>query len=434
VERRALRTASSRRTRAPARAAGAAALALAFGVMADESAPPAAPIPSASPARWFDPATAPFIPIPEVDIAPHSGLTLGVIATVLYNNERGDLNQIFAPDVIHSQYFGWGSRMRAYEYPSDDTQWSVVGGLKQRVEREFDARYVTGLVRDTRYSWSIETIYDRSGTPRFFGLGNDSLKVNESTYVDNQERIDASLGRNFTRELQLAYLIRLRNVSVLPGVIAGVPSIETRFPDQTGIGTMHEVDQRLILTYDTRDSPMVPRGGSRYLLYGGFASRRFGSSFADSSFGVDLRHYSPLDADSTLALHAALRHMPSARGAPFWAMSSLGGDRSVLGERDPMRAYGEDRFIDHNLLSAGVELRTRAMNFDAFATHVSLEFAPFADVGKVYSDTDGAPFSRLHHGFGLGIRGVASPFVVGYVDFGYGHEKLSVFSGLDYPF
>ena len=349
-------------------------------------------------------------------------------------NERGELDQIVAPDIIHSQYFGWGSRMRIYDYPSEDTQWSVVGGLKQRVEREFDARYAAGQRRDQRYTWSVEAIYDRSGIPRFFGFGNESPKSDETSYIDNQGRIDASVGYNFSRALQLAYALRLRAVAVLPGVLAGLPSIEVRFPGLQGLRTEREADQRLLLSYDTRDSLTVPRSGARYVLYGGFASRSLGSSFADTTVGIDLRRYSRLDQDNTLAWHATLRYMPSARGAPFWALSSVGGDRSMLGEREPLRAYGDDRFIDPNMFAAGVELRTRALNFDAFGTRLSVEFAPFIDVGKVYADTDGSPFARLHRGYGLGIRGVASPFVVGYVDIGYGHEKASVFSGINYPF
>jgi hypothetical protein len=35
---------------------------------------------------------------------------------------------------------------------------------------------------------------------------------------------------------------------------------------------------------------------------------------------------------------------------------------------------------------------------------------------------------------GLGVRGVASPFVVGYVDIGFAHGKAAVFSGINYPF
>ena len=72
--------------------------------------------------------------------------------------------------------------------------------------------------------------------------------------------------------------------------------------------------------------------------------------------------------------------------------------------------------------------------FDAFATRLGLEFAPFVDVGKVFADSDGSPLSHPHRAAGVGIRGIASPNVVGYVDIGYGSEKAAVFSGINYPF
>src|SRR5206468_6055059 len=153
------------------------------------AAPPAPAAPAPAPSglmRWFDPATAPFIPIPAIDTEPHSGLTLGLIPTWLRTSERDEIERIIAPDLIHSQYFGWGSHMPVLSYPSADTQGHVVGGLKERVEREFDGRYLTGLTRHGAVSWSVEAIYDRSGTQRFFGLGNQSVRGDETSYINNQ--------------------------------------------------------------------------------------------------------------------------------------------------------------------------------------------------------------------------------------------------------
>ena len=243
-------------------AAGAAA-----GPAPTTAGPPPVGLPPAGPptslARWFDPATAPFIPIPEIDTAPHSGLTLGVIPVVLRSNEDGEIERILAPDLIYSQYFGWGSRLRIFDYPSADTQWLIVGGLKQRVEREFDALYATGQTRMDRYTWSVEALYDRSGIPRFFGLGNDSRHADETSYLDNQGRVDATLGLNLTHAWQLSYGTRWQTVSVLPGVLTRLPSIETRFPGLKGIGSEHELRHQLALAYDTSDSATVPRAGGR---------------------------------------------------------------------------------------------------------------------------------------------------------------------------
>jgi outer membrane protein assembly factor BamA len=385
-------------------------------------------------ARWLDPATAPFIPIPEIDTEPHAGLTLGLIPTWLRNNSRDEIERIIAPDVIHSQYFGWGARMRELGFPSADTQWSVVGGLKQRVEREFDAQYLDGQTRTGPVSWTLEAIYDRSGIPRFFGIGNQTLHRNETSYLDNQGRLDVSLGRNFSPTLQLAYVASLRTVSVLPGVLRGVPSIETLFPGLKGLGNEHLVQQGAALTRDTRDSPIIPGSGSRYIVYAGFVSRALGSSVSYTYFGVEARHYWALGNEVTLAWHAAARYMPSAANAPFWALSSLGGDRSESGAREPLRDDGTDRYIDRNLFASGMELRTRVATFDAFRTQVRLEVAPFLDAGKVFANLGASPLSHLHTAAGFGVRGVASPFVVGYLDIGYGRDRAAVFSGIAYPF
>jgi hypothetical protein len=55
-------------------------------------------------------------------------------------------------------------------------------------------------------------------------------------------------------------------------------------------------------------------------------------------------------------------------------------------------------------------------------------------VGRVFHRFSTVPLSQLHSVGGLGIRGLARPFVVGYIDVGYGSEGVAVFTGIDYPF
>jgi hemolysin activation/secretion protein len=90
--------------------------------------------------------------------------------------------------------------------------------------------------------------------------------------------------------------------------------------------------------------------------------------------------------------------------------------------------------VDENLIATGAELRMRVAGFGAFNTHVSLELAPFVDAGKVFSNGPGNLLSEMHTAAGVGFRGIASPYVVGYVDVGYGRGKAVVFSGINYPF
>jgi hypothetical protein len=60
--------------------------------------------------------------------------------------------------------------------------------------------------------------------------------------------------------------------------------------------------------------------------------------------------------------------------------------------------------------------------------------APFVDAGRVFHNLDDNPLDRLHVAGGIGLRAIAEPFIVGYVDIGYGSEGTAIFSGVDYPF
>src|SRR5277367_1244382 len=156
-----------------------ASMAMAAGAAAQDD-PTLAPAPGPMPApvskpstgiaRWFNPATAPFIPVPEIAVDPDSGTTLGLIPTWIQTDDNHEIRRIIAPDVIYNPNFGVGVHGRVYGYTSGDEQWSVVAGVKQRVEREFDAEYQRGRLREERWSVTTSLIYDREGTPRFFGI------------------------------------------------------------------------------------------------------------------------------------------------------------------------------------------------------------------------------------------------------------------------
>ena len=105
-----------------------------------------------------------------------------------------------------------------------------------------------------------------------------------------------------------------------------------------------------------------------------------------------------------------------------------------IGGEQPLRGFGFGRYVDRNSFSTTLELRHRVFSFNAVSTHVDIELTPFVDAGRVFADTDAFPLNHLHTVGGIGFRGVARPFVVGYVDVGYGTEGVAVFTGINYPF
>jgi Omp85 superfamily domain len=397
---------------------------------------PVPPPPSpAKPAwtKWFNPDTAPFIPIPEIAQDPNSGLTLGLIPTWVTTDENHNVSKIVAPDIIYNPNFGVGVHGRIYSYLSGDEQYSVVAGIKERVEREFDAEYQLGRLRESRWSINYSLVYDRDGTTRFYGIGNETHASDQTNYTDQQEFGQVDIGLNFNHTWQLLYTMRLQSVDVLPGTLNDVPSINTRFPQL--LGTNKEYLNRLSLVYDTRDDLTVPTRGMKWVLYVGASAKE--GLVNDSSYseaGIDGRGVWPVAPDTVLAAHMSLRYLPTVNDIPFWALSSLGGGESVIGGEQPLRGYGAGRFYDRDSFSTTVELRHKVFSFDAVTTLLDIEVAPFADFGRVFSQTGTNPLDHVHEVVGVGFRGIARPYVVGYVDVGYGTEGAAVFTGLNYPF
>lgn len=398
-----------------------------------EPIPATPPAPTPAWTKWFNPDTAPFIPVPLISTDPNSGLTLGLIPTWVTTDDHHDVSRIVAPDVLYNPNFGFGVHARIFSFSSADEQWSMVAGIKERVEREFDGEYQIGRSREDRWTISYSLIYDRDGTTRFFGIGNLTRPRAQTNYTDQQDFGQVQVGLNLNHTWQILYTVHLQVVDVLPGTLGGVPSIQTRFPGS--LGTDQQLLNRISLVYDTRDDLSIPTRGMEWVAYVGTAAR--GGLINDSSYsetGVDGRGFWPLTPDTLLAGHLALRYLPTTHDVPFWALSSIGGGESVIGGEQPLRGFGAGRFYDRDSFSTTVELRHRVLTFDAVTTKLDIEVAPFVDLGRVYSRTSTDPLDHLHPVMGVGFRGIARPFVVGYVDVGYGRDGPAVFTGLNYPF
>jgi hypothetical protein len=394
------------------------------------------PVPPAQPSgvsRWLNPGTAPFIPVPVLGADPNGGTTFGILPVWLHTDEQHEINRIIAPDLTHNSYFGWGGHARLYAYPSVDELWSVVAGVAERVQRGVVVDYQRGRARRDRWSFTGSLISDRDGAPRFYGTGNLTPQSAETNYTAQQQVVRARIGLNLSRIWQLAYTIRAREVDVQPGTLPGIASIEQRFGDSI-LGTGKDFLHRFSVVYDTRDDLTIPRHGMEWVWYAGAATSGAFNDALYTEAGFDGRGFWPVFHDTVLAAHVALRYLLSDHNAPFWALSTLGGDRSDVGGEQPLRGFGAGRFTDRDAYSTTLELRHRALSFDAGTTRVDIEVTPFVDAGQVFANSGTFPLSHIHVVGGVGFRGIARPFVVGYVDVGYGSEGPAVFTGINFPF
>jgi len=375
-----------------------------------------------------------LFPIPEVATNPNGGVTYGVLLAFLFKDQNNEISSIFAPDVNNDTKLGFGGTARYFAYPSADTQWYVLAGAQEKIARLIDLNYATGRTHESLWSLEARLYFERDPTDRFFGFGNDSRERARSNYTTEQLYLRGKLGWNVTRNFQLALVARPRYLRVLKGAFTHIAQTTVIYPNAKGVGGGSEIYGELRGTYDTRDSIDIPHEGSIMLVFAGTAQRAFFSSSSYNRFGVDLRHYWSLSPRFTLAGHAYLQYMPSGHETPFWARGRLGGEPSFLSDQETLRGYGTDRWNDNNLSVVNFELRTRVFELTIENTRGILELAPFFEAGRVFHDMSGNPLASLHPVAGMGFRGIAEPFVVGYVDVGFGGEGAAVFAGINYPF
>ncbi len=397
--------------------------------------PPPPPVKTSWWKKWLDPAQAPFLPVPLIAEDPNSGLTLGLLPVLLSTNENSQISRIIAPDILYNPNFGFGAHGRIYEYSSGDEQWSVTAGVKERVERDADFEYQLGRLRESHWSVSTSLIFERSGSPRFYGIGNNSRTSAETDYTSEHELAQVQIGFNINHDWQLLYTARFQDLDVLPGTLPDIASIETRFPTVDGLHANREILNRLGIVYDTRDDIVVPSRGMKWEAYSGAAGAN--DLFSDSLYtegGIDGRMFWPLAPSYVIAGHASLHYLFGSKPLPFWELSNLGGGESDIGGAQQLRSFGTGRYYDRDAFSATVELRHKVYTFNAVTTDLDIEVAPFIDVGRVFSQTGTSPVDHMHQAYGVGFRGIARPFVVGYVDIGVGSDGAAVFTGLNYPF
>ena len=385
---------------------------------------------SLNPHNWpFD-----LFPVPEVATNPNGGITYGVLLAFLFKDKQNQISSIFAPDVTDDTKLGFGGTVRYFAYPSENTQWYALVAAQEKIARTFDLNYATGRTRETWYSLEARLYFERDPTDRFFGFGNDSQQSGESNYTTEQVYVRGKLGWNLTKALQLALVARPRYLRVDQGAFTNIPQTTVLYPTAKGVGGGSEIYGEARATFDTRDSVDIPLQGTLAVIYAGTAQRVLFSSFSYNRIGLDLHHFWPLNSRLTLATHGYLQYMPSGNEAPFWARGRLGGDPSVLYDQETLRGFGTGRFNDNNLSVGNLELRARVFELTVMHTPGILELAPFFEAGRVFHEMSGDPFEALHPVGGIGFRGIAEPFVVGFVDVGFGGQGSAVFAGINYPF
>ena len=340
----------------------------------------------------------------------------------------GRVHSIIAPSVTWNEIRGVTGTFRYYLYASALERLELIASYSEKIDREAKLQYKNLDVFGGRFHTDFQLLYERVSSVRFFGIGPESKKDNETNMTLETAGGYAIFGVNVTRTMRLSLGETLQRFDVARGGVPGLPFTGDLFPDLPGIqgATIHA--QRVALIHDSRDSLITPTQGLYVSLFGEASAELLGSDADYLKGGVEARFLKPfVDRRLVMILRGLYEGTYGASNIPFQVLPTLGGV-------DSLRGFAENRFFGDNRLLFNAELRAKVLKMRVFGVDAEFEVAPFVDFGKVFNSFDQLRETRFEVTPGVGFRGLAPPSVVGHVEFAFSREGPAIYVGLDYPF
>ena len=244
----------------------------------------------------------------------------------------------------------------------------------------------------------------------FFGIGPNSLRLNDTSYAIRSDLAGARLGVRLHPMVMAGGGLEYLNPRLGEGEDERVPSIEQRFGPVTAPGLGQSVDYLRSTGFfevDYREPKNARKGGWYRVDFSRFDDRTTGQ-YTVNRVDTDLRQFVGfLAGRRVLAGRLFVSTSDTAPGAtmPFYLMPTLGG-------RDTLRGFREYRFRGPHAILAQGEYRWEIWS--------GLDGAIFYDAGKVANRRADLDFKNLERDYGFGFRFNTNEAIVFRVDAGFG--------------
>src|SRR5438128_283800 len=191
-----------------------------------------------------------FIPIPEIITDPNEGNTVGLLAVLLFTDEKEQIQYMVAPDLRYNKTTGVFPAFRFFGYPSSERRYSVVVAKSTTKDEDYELEYTDRSFWDGRGFLLASFLHEADSTERFFGFGNESREERphpgrpagpgnlggESNYTDLDTQAQATPGVWVLPYANLSYRMRIRRYGIEHGQVDNIPFIATAHPETRGRG------------------------------------------------------------------------------------------------------------------------------------------------------------------------------------------------------
>lgn len=366
-----------------------------------------------------------FVPLPVWATLPNEGSTYGFMPVFLDNDKEGRIKAITAPSVTWNDVTHVTTTGRYFQFPNEFEERIFQASYGTRLFREVIADWLVAPVEKGKVTYFASFNYRKDPFRRFFGIGLNSSRDDESSYTLEGSRGFARVGYNLTNRINSYFTVGASTYQPQNDGVEKIQKTKLRFAEVPGIDGSTAVQSTLGIRYDSR--PLREFSTKGLLFDASFGGAR--SDVAKNNLYGLIKLDGRVLWEQTSRLNGAFRvNWQHAYGAdiPFYERPSLGG--SFL-----LRGFMLDRFVDNAAWTVDFEQRFTPLilNIQGQTIHVRLD--PFLTVGQVYHHGD-EMFDRIQYAPGVGIRMFSPPNVMGRIDIAKGGPDLNIFVELGYPF
>ncbi len=324
--------------------------------------------------------------------------------------------------------------------------------ISTRFYRRLEAEAYIPKVIDEQTHANVWFTYLRRTRDNFFGIGPRTPKEPETNYASEYRTYNASLFRDFTKDLQAGVYFSLGNIDAYRGkddndvpidvLYSNNPNIQPVTRWLPGLHTNAKIVSYGAFTeYNGRTNERGLTKGAYF--YGRISSldglkNDFFSDFGWMEFSLDGRAYLPLGSDFTsvaLRINAEFLDPKGGSQIPFYVLPWYGG-------RSHGRGFSNYRFRGNNLLLFSIEPRRTVWKQ---SDTKGLDVFVFGDGGQVWGDSRSTTdpqvlanekFSSKNWRYGIGGGAqyrLNKDFAVR-LDFGHSNERNMVYISLSRGF
>ena len=374
-----------------------------------------------------------LIPLPAFSYNRNEGAWVGALAPIFRANDKGEVEDIYAPLYLHNKQIGETFTMNYFGYRDGTKQYHAVGSYATHIERTIDVSYKdTNAGDDGDFIIYLKGDSGKSAFNRFYGLGDRTADQQESIYTLGDSNIKVAGGVNLPNDLSLIAQERFREVVIENGATDTLPQTLNLFAGTPGLEGADIWGQSLQLQHDSRDNQLTPLSGDLATLTAEY-TRDYQLAIHPNwwRFTAEGRKFfAHHDGRAVFVVHGLLDAVVGEvrRTVPFYERPTLGGENTL-------RGYGRGRFVSNSAILLNLEERLSLVRRSVMGNLIELEIAPFLDIGRTARsfNTDDT-FRYMQFNPGVGVRVLARPNIAGRLDIAWGQDGANVFVGLDYPF